>query len=304
MSLDDIQAPTEAPNTGIAIPGESVPDSEAPSAPQSDDTESRAKAMGWVPQDEFRGPKDKWRDAAEFVRVGEEDLPVVRERLRDTTRKLTELETRLAERDTKHAQSLASLERMTGIALQRQREQIEGSYAAAMRDAVASGDTARFDQLRRDEVTALNQHDRQAYEAARGPQQPPRVAGPAAHEVPVVEAWVSQNPWFNRDAEMNAVAQAAHVRLGRERPELSLEQNLAEVKKYVERRYADKLGVPAAIPRGPASVEGGTRVASNGGSRSKGAGDLPADARVQGEKFVQQKLFKDINEYARDYFAQ
>lgn len=310
MSLDDTTtAVAEAPNTGTMVPGEAAPQVEAPATettPRNDDTEAQARAMGWVPKDEFRGPPEKWRDAAEFVKVGEEALPVVRERLRDTTRKLSELERKLNERDQTYAQNLTALERMTTVALNRQREQIESSYAAAQRAAVESGDVQRWEQLRRDEATALSQHDRQAYEAARPvPQQQRQPApGPAPHEAPIVDSWVKQNPWFMRDAEMNEAAQQIHVALRRERPDLPLEQNLAEVQKRIHGRFADRLGITPVAPRQPASVEGGGRMPVNSVSRGRGASDLPADARAQAEKFIKQGLFKDINEYAKDYFAQ
>jgi hypothetical protein len=38
---------------------------------------SQAKEMGWVPKDEYRGDKNNWRDADEFVERGEHILPIV-----------------------------------------------------------------------------------------------------------------------------------------------------------------------------------------------------------------------------------
>lgn len=303
MSID-----TEAmPSAGTAIPGESDPapqinggvtDGESDSG--GDDTESRARAMGWVPQEEFRGPSDKWRDAAEFVRKGEEDLPVVRERLRDTTRKLTQLEQRLQAREQEFSQNYGQLERMTTVALQRQREQINASYVAAQRQAVELGDVARFDQLRSDQQQALHNFDSDAYQARQAPRQQPQ-QGPAPEEVPIVTAWQRSNPWFLHDAEMNSVAQAAHVRIGRENPNMSLQENLEKTTAYVRQRY------PERFPQQPmrqATVEGGSRMAISSGARSKGAADLPADARRQGEKFVREGLFKDMSEYAREFWSQ
>ena len=62
-------------------------------------------------------------------------------------------------------------------------------------------------------------------------------------------------------------------------------------------------GAPA-FAAGPAPVEGGSRLANGGAPRARGAHDLPADAKRQGEKFVKEGLFKDLNEYARDYWSQ
>src|SRR6185436_4853984 len=56
------------------------------------EVEGRARRMGWRPQEEFRGPKDKWVDASQFVERGETELPVLRERFRALDDKFTRLE--------------------------------------------------------------------------------------------------------------------------------------------------------------------------------------------------------------------
>jgi len=289
-------------NQGVAVPGEgSAPASPPPSVdnepadrveqgdhqqPAGDDTESRAKAMGWVPKEEFRGPPENWRDASEFVKRGEEDLPIVRERLRAATRKISELESNFN-------QQVARLEKMSETALKRQRDQLVGAYENAMRQAVETGDTQRYDQLRQDMGQAVERHDAQIREVAEPkPQQPARD--------PDADAWIQRNSWFNADREMQLVAVARSDALARERPGLSMRENLAEVERYVRSRYPDKFGASRAQPL---NLEGGSRIA-NGGPRQKGASDLPADARAQGERFVKQGLFKNISEYASDYWAQ
>ena len=55
--------------------------------------EIQAKAMGWVPQEDFKGNPDIWKDAESFVKDGYEILPILRERTKkmavsmDTTNK-------------------------------------------------------------------------------------------------------------------------------------------------------------------------------------------------------------------------
>ena len=44
--------------------------------------EQRARAMGWKPLAEYRGDPRRWTDAAEFIRKGEEELPVLRDQSR------------------------------------------------------------------------------------------------------------------------------------------------------------------------------------------------------------------------------
>lgn len=294
-------------NDGIAIEGERTPAPQVTAEPAQaagDDIESKARSQGWVPQDEWRGDPEKWRPADEFVKRGEELLPVALERSRTAERKAQELEARLAAKERETEEKLARLERMSTTALQRQREQLENAYRHAMREAVTSGDTQRFDQLERDRTTAVADFDKQFVEQAQ-PQRQPGQPAPLPPEIErQVSSWVQQNEWFNRDPELNQVAQIAHQRLLREKPGLSIAENLAETAKYVRQRYPDKFGTSERQIIAPMVESGGGRMAATSGSRAKGATDLPSDVRAVGERYVKQGLFKDLNEYAREYFAQ
>lgn len=290
-------------NQGVAVPGEAAPvpggdytppSDAAPAAQDGGDVESRARANGWVPQDEFRGPPEKWRDAAEFVKRGEEELPVLRERNRALAAKLENLE-----RGFK--QEIQKLDKMSTLALDRQRQTLQRDYEAAMRDAVANGDVQRWDQLNRDMKQAVHAHDTQVFETVRGPvqQQPQQQNGPVD---PIIESFVARNPWMTKDREMSAVAQAYSVHLEQTSPHLTMQQNLEATERYIkQQRYADRFGA-----RPPANVESASRLPVNGGGgqRRRSAADLPADAKAQADKFVKQGLFKNRDEYAAEYFAQ
>lgn len=281
-------------NAGITVPGEAQPapviDTPAEDRqPSGDDIEARARAQGWVPREEFRGPPENWRDAGEFVRRGEEELPIVRERLRDATRKIADMQSTFDRR-------IATIEKMSRTAIDRHRIATEAAYEAALREAAANGDVTRFDQLSQDKRAALDAHDRQV-EAVSTP--PPGQAQPIP--APEVQAWVQHNPWFENDMEMRLVAVAHSQALEKQYPAMSLDENLRHVGAYMRKRYADKFG-PATAPR-PATVEGGQRFA-NTGQRTRGVNELPSEVRKIGDRFVSQGIYKDIKEYAQDYWAQ
>ena len=285
-SLDEAQAS----NAGIEIPGEAPEASEV--SPETNDTESRARAQGWVPKEEFRGDPAKWRDANEFIRVGEQELPVLRERNRDLTRKLSEFEQRSKD-------ELARIERMGTIALQRQRDDLIGRYEAAMRDAVNNADLQRYDQLKADRYQAVNEFDRSVNEQINPqPRQPPQQQSVP----PEVVDWANKNQSIMNDPVLNMQLQAEHVRILAETPGLSLTENLNQAKAAVASRFPHKFGIQ---PRqGAGAVEGSTPRLSAGMTGQKGASSLPPDARRVGERYVKDGYFKDINEYAKEYFAQ
>ena len=45
--------------------------------PQPAETEDKARRLGWVPKEEFKGDPENWRSADEFMARGEQLLPIV-----------------------------------------------------------------------------------------------------------------------------------------------------------------------------------------------------------------------------------
>jgi len=290
---DDLQQ-QEAPelDTGAEVSDEAAQGNEAQPSNENNEVETRARSQGWVSKDEFRGDPEKWRPADEFVKRGEELLPIALERARAAERRTYDLE-------SQYKQDIARLERMNNIALDRQRADLQARYDSAMRTAAANGDLDQYDQLSQNRERAIAQHDEHIQKQVRGPDQP--------HQMPAevqqaVTGWVAQNDWFNRDPELNAVAQQQHMKLLREQPGLSLQDNLAQTKKYVQQRYPERFGVTQRAPV-MSSVESGGRMSAGAAARAKSGNDLPADVRAVAERFVKQGLFKDVNEYAREFFS-
>ena len=118
------------------------------------DVETRAKAMGWQPQTEFKGDPSKWRPAEEDVQRGEELLPIVQaseRRLRQENQqlqgKLGTLETQL----TAATESIDALKEFNTEATRRAAKQERENLVRALAEARRSGDTetevALTDQL-------------------------------------------------------------------------------------------------------------------------------------------------------------
>ncbi|WP_299477013.1 hypothetical protein [uncultured Paracoccus sp.] len=262
-------------------------------APAEPSVEDRARAMGWVDKDQFRGPPDRWRPAEDFVKRGEDELPILRENLHRATHKITQLE-----RD--YASRIDGIQRATAIALQNQRAQIEAQYEQRMRDAVNYGDLNAYDALRNERVQAINQFDQHAVEALSQPQQQmqPQTPTYAPEQVPVVQSWTKNNPWYGRDPEMSAVAYHYSTRIGQQNPQMSLQANLAETEKYMRQRYPEAF--PTSRPTASAApVEaGGSRMGASV-QRGPGVASLDAAALALGRQFVKDGLFKSLEDYAK-----
>ena len=195
--------------------------------------EDRARSMGWKPQEEYRGPADGWRDATEFVRRGEEELPVMRERNRNLERKLIDVERRLNEGTT-----------VISDLTERFRTSDERAYRRAQADlmrererAVETGDKAEFNRVDA-EITEL---------ARTAPK--PAVAAPApaaAQMHPDVVAWDQRNPWFRQNPDIAAVAQQIHISLLQTDPGLPMADNLERVTAAVRQVFPGRIPAPAS----------------------------------------------------------
>ena len=248
---------------------------------QADPVETEARSMGWVPLEEFRGPKDQWRDASEFVERGKNVLPIVNSLLKKERAKTSQLETKMERLNAEWGEKLGRLERMSATALERQREQLIAQYEAKKEEAVERGDRDAYNAARDGEAKALANLDAKIDATEKQPS--------AAQDLPphireVLADWVAENPWFQSDNELNGVATAHHSKLLAEKPGLTIEQNLERVRAYVSKRYPEKFGLEEEDkPRRGSRVEGGSRSPGGGGGLYA---KLPSEVKAIADKQV------------------
>ncbi len=255
------------------------------------ETIERAKEMGWVSPEDWKGtpPKAGFLDPAEFVRRGEKVMPLINARARKAEEKVAALEQEIAATRADHRANLDRVERMSRSALEAQRTQIEQKYAAAKEAAVETGDRVAYRTAVTEEKEVTKAFDDRVAEvektkkAATGADDAPRL--PKAVQ-DTIDSWLADNSWFNSDVELNALANVHHQKLIKDRPGLTLAENLAEVRKYVAKRFPDKFGSSQSDdgddePRG-SRVEGGAR--NGGGGRESQWARVPKEMRQIAEK--------------------
>ena len=238
--------------------------------------EERATRMGWSPKDQFRGPADKWVDAATYVKNGEEALPILRERLRKLERTNIEL-----------SQSVTDLREMNDKTFARAYDKAKKDLQAEIRAAAKDGDEKRA------EAAANDLADLEQQKAARKADN---------DKDPVFDAWAKENPWYS-DPELAVEAETIAYRLRRKGETADGLPFLEKVKTEMKKAFPEKF-------ENPRRKEGGTVERSNpggeggGNSGSKSWDKMPADAKATGERFIKQKLFKDKAAYAKSYWDQ
>lgn len=260
----------------------------------SQEVQAEAVRMGWRPKEEWKGDPDAWRDADEFVKKGREFEPFVNARLK---RENQALQKKIDRQKEDFDRRLGGMDRMYRIAMQQQREAIEERYAERKAAAVETGDREGFEKIVAAEKTALAKLDEKIKD--KGEEEEPKKGGLTKSEREAFEDWQDDNTWFEVDKEMTALANRRFDRIKRDNPDMSFDEALVEVRKAVEDKFPEKFEKKA---KGGPKVEGGSRL-PGGGAPDRTASKLPAEARQTGERFVKEGLFKNIEEYAKQYFA-
>lgn len=246
--------------------------------------EARARTMGWVPKDEFRGDPAKWTDAESFLRRGETMLPIVLERNRVMQRRIERLEKENRDRDASTKELLEYSRKSEERAYGRARKELEGR----MEVAVGQADTASYTAARAE----LEQLDKERPAA-------PQVSAPAAPQPdPTVQQWVADNPWFKNDREMADDADMIFNKLARDQPTMSTSERLAETKRKIMRLHPEKFENQRRVaPAAVAAASPGRALRKTGRSFA----DLPAEAKVACNRLVKTIQGYTQDDYVRDY---
>ena len=254
------------------------------------DVETRAKAMGWQPQSEFRGDPAKWRPAEEYVQRGEELLPIVqaserrlRQENQQLTGKLSALETQLRSA----AESIDALKEFNTEATRKVAKEERAKTIAALAEARRNGDTetevALTDQLE-EQRTAIK-----AAEAAPTSRAASATTGGATAPHPEWSAWVAENSWFNSsdpsDRRRASITAAIANELRADPANSSLQG-----KAYWDKAAAEADRILGGARREAPDKVNGSRTTGGAGSGTAGKSyaDLPAEAKAACEKDVKR----------------
>ncbi len=261
--------------------------------------EQKARELGWSPKEEFRGDPEKWIEAGEFVRRGEELMPILKANNRKLHDKVNALESEVT--STKNllknaTESIAALKEFTT------KETIKAARAdtkvlvkeikAAREDGDVEAET---------ELTEKLGEARKAIKDAEAAPPPPKDAPPAEDPVKekIFKEWAAENPWFGEDEVKAEVAIAIGRRLQAADRSLTGRALLDKVTVEIEKRFPS--------PKGVSKVEGGTHSNGGGGSEGKKSyADLPADAKHACDDFAKRlvgpgRAYKDLSEWRKAY---
>lgn len=275
-----IEENTMAENSEQQERNDAQDDAQLEQSDSASTNEEKARRMGWIPKEEYSGPEEKWVDANVFIERGENELPVLRDRLRKQDEVAAKRDREISEmrKDVK-----ALREHTSRVEKQAYEKAIE-ELRREQEEAITEGDTERFRQIEKKKED-LQKSSQESF-APEQPQQP---------EVdPIIKDWASQEPWFDNDVEMTEIAiglSRAHASRN-----MSMDDNLREVSKKIRDMFPEKFGVNPKRNR-PSAVEGG-----GGVKRGKGNtyADLPPADRAICDRLIKEgTLTKE--EYVKYY---
>lgn len=274
------------------------------------EVQKRAEELGWIPPERYKGPPEKFVDAEEFVRKGEEVLPIIKSRNAKLETSVRALEARVREQEDllkKNAETMQALEEFHTAETKRKVEEVRKELKRKIAESSKEGDHEALAEYT-DQLTELNgkvkeAEKREEEEAAgkekREDETPPQLS-------PTFQAWAAQNTWYGSDARKTAYANSIAVELRRGGDRSPEGEFLEKVAQEVEQVF------PSGEGRRTEKAAAGRR-SGNGGGGAKSYAALPADAKAACEEFTPRLVGKGRKyatadewraAYAKQYFEE
>lgn len=292
--------PADFVDNEAGIGGESEEGTEPTQDLEAKQTEDDARAQGWVPRAEFRGPASQWVDAETFVARGHQINAVLKTNNRKLLDQVHGLNTQLAD-----MRSAINEFREYHLATEKR------AYESALSDLKARQEAAIEDG---DTGAALKYQDQLSELRAAEPKLAPPEKQTPVNQTSDQEAgtqkvdpafldWMGRNEWFGTDQIKTQLTMNVGEALHKERPELQGPAFLDELAQQLVRRYPGRFkGMTTTTSN--ARREDTRQEGAGGGPAPRGrktAADLPADARAAMSRFVTQGLMTEAD-YLKEYF--
>jgi hypothetical protein len=287
----------------------------------------KAKEIGWKNPKDWKGnpPRNGFVKAKEYLERAETVIPIMRSENKKLKDELAESRAELKSFKEEIKVTVANMAKMSKVALDRQRAQLEDKYSTAIDAATEVGDKEAVRKLRAQEREDLKEHDEKVEQATEKKIEEGKKDVNAALPKEVqddIAEWLAENKWYSADEEMQILANFLDGKLTKDKPGLTTKERLAEVRKGVAKRFPEKFkaeddpdeAIEDEKPARGSRVEGGSRMAGGGGGSR--FSKLPADAKEQADKFIKQDglflekgedpvkdLAKARERYAADYFG-
>lgn len=253
----------------------------------SNEIESAASEMGWVPKEEYRGDPSKWVDAATFVERGAKSGPILKERNEHLIKEIQSIKAEFEQ----HKKVTEQFKKFQADQAERKANELKAQIAelrAQKSEAIRNGDGDAVNEID-DRIDTLKQS---AKEVEKVEVEQPQNNAPH----PDFASWKAENSWFDVDKPLTAYATEVAKEMRRKGDMSEGRVFFDKVKEAVRKDFPHKFGNPNRNK--PTSVETGTGGSFNG----KTFNDIPAEERKVIKTFIEQGLYKNEAEAVKAYF--
>lgn len=244
---------------------------ESKAAPE---VQQKAESLGWIPPTRFHGEPEKFVDADEFIRRGEEVIPIIRKTNEGLRQELIAAGDRYkaleAKLDAAHL-AIEEIQERSAAETARKVEAARAEVKAQLAEAMKEGDHSGAAELT-EQLTKLNAAEAEAQPTKQVKKEEPPVFTPE----PWLVQWNQENDWYGKDRRktglFNGIAQELRDQGETRTGKGFLDMVLVEMNKTIG----------SGEPQG-SKVEGSRNGASGGagaGPRGKTYADMPAEARA------------------------
>lgn len=251
-------------------------------------SEQEARKFGWVPQEEFKGDPEAWRDADEFLKRGREINGYLRKDLEKINGRNAALEAELREVKEVMQEFKKFHNETEERAYKRALEDLKKMKIEAVREGDAEAVVEIDEKI--DELKELKQAEAKKPAANNPPDD--------AEQRRVFNQWVNENEWYAKDIALQAAAHGFSDIVKAQNPRLVGREFLEAVKAKVQEAFPDKFKNTSRDL--PPAVEGGNSTPRSSGKK-KSYADLPQEAKQACDKFVKNGLMTQ-DQYVKEYF--
>ncbi len=267
------------------------------------EAETRARTMGWLPKEQYKGKEENWLPAEAYIERGEHILPILQANNKKLTDRLSAAEAELQSNKQLLAASQEAIEELKNFTSQINKDKVKDKKAevtAALVQAKKDGNVEAEVELtaQLSEVTTALKEAEKAPVKKESTSQP---TGPQLTEA--AKEWSKENPWFGTENRKTAYA----LGLRQEWVASGKTAGTKEMFDFVDEELA-KVFDPNSQRRDAASRVDTTSSSTNGGGKSKTFADLPPEAKEACEKFGKKlvgpgRAYKTQEDWRKAYVA-
>lgn len=275
------------------IVGEQLEVIEEPEKSKEVEFEQRARIQGWVPEDEFRGDKERWITAKDFVERADHMMPILKSVNAKHERKILKLE-----KDLKEQKELS-----------KKMIKIHGKYSTDLHDS-------RISDIKARKLAAVEAGETDLYKTLEDEEskieKPEVIAEPEEEIIPTktknpdVVRWEQENAhWYGEDTELTEYAEIIAEKMAKGGHSYGDDSYgfCNAVKAKVKTMFPNKFTAPGATG-GSGPDEPNTRGAEAPKTKGKTWNDLPADAKAQCANNIASIPNYTKEKYIKDYFEE